>query len=70
MYTRSLFDTPDVIRQHEVLCKVADMVDAGALRSTVGEHFGKINAENLRRAHQLLESQRTQGKIVLEGFGK
>jgi zinc-binding alcohol dehydrogenase family protein len=70
MYTRSLFDTPDVIRQHEVLCKVADMVDAGALRSTVGENFGTINAENLRRAHQLLESQRAQGKIVLEGFGK
>jgi zinc-binding alcohol dehydrogenase family protein len=69
MYTRSLYNTPDLIRQHEVLCKVADMVDEGTLRTTAGEHFGKINADNLRRAHQLLESQRAKGKIVLEGFG-
>jgi zinc-binding alcohol dehydrogenase family protein len=70
MYTRSIFDTPDVIRQHEMLNKVADMVDSGMLKTTTGEHFGKINAENLRRAHQLLESHRAKGKIVLEGFGQ
>jgi len=34
----------------------------------VGEHFGTINAENLRRAHALLESGQSKGKIVLEGF--
>ncbi|HEY4352928.1 MAG TPA: zinc-binding alcohol dehydrogenase family protein [Paraburkholderia sp.] len=70
MYTRSIFDTPDVIRQHEILNKVADLVDSGMLKTTTGEHFGKINAENLRRAHQLLEGHRAKGKIVLEGFGK
>ncbi|MDQ7982020.1 zinc-binding alcohol dehydrogenase family protein [Paraburkholderia sp. SARCC-3016] len=70
MYTRSIFDTPDVIRQHEILNKVAEMVDSGMLKTTTGEHFGKINAENLRRAHQLLESHRAKGKIVLEGFGQ
>jgi hypothetical protein len=34
----------------------------------VGEHFGTINAANLRRAHELLESGKSKGKIVLEGF--
>jgi zinc-binding alcohol dehydrogenase family protein len=68
MYTRSLYDTADQIKQHELLNKVADMIDAGTLRTTAGEHFGKINAANLKRAHALLESNRSKGKIVLEGF--
>ena len=32
------------------------------------EHFGRIDAANLRRAHALLESHRAKGKIVLEGW--
>ena len=39
-----------------------------SIRSTVAEHFGTINADNLKRAHELLESQLSRGKIVLEGF--
>lgn len=68
MFTRSLFETPDMIRQHEILERVAALIDDGTLRTTVGEHFGTINAENLRRAHALIESGRARGKIVLEGF--
>jgi zinc-binding alcohol dehydrogenase family protein len=68
MFTRSLFETPDMIRQHEILERIAALIDAGTLRTTLGEHFGTINAENLRRAHALIESDRTCGKIVLEGF--
>ncbi|MEL4177260.1 zinc-binding alcohol dehydrogenase family protein [Roseateles sp. PN1] len=68
MFTRSLFDTPDQIEQHRLLTEVARLVDAGQLRSTQGEHFGHINAANLRRAHALLESGKARGKIVLEGF--
>ena len=68
MYTRSMFGTADMIRQHELLERVAGMIDAGTLRTTVGEHFGTINAANLRKAHALLESQKARGKIVLEGF--
>jgi zinc-binding alcohol dehydrogenase family protein len=69
MYTRSLYDTADQIKQHDLLCKVADMIDDGTLRTTAGEHFGKVNAANLKRAHALIESNRAKGKIVLEGFG-
>jgi zinc-binding alcohol dehydrogenase family protein len=68
MFTRSLFETPDMIAQHRLLEEVAELVDAGVIRTTVGEHFGSINAENLKRAHALVESGQSKGKIVLEGF--
>lgn len=68
MYTRSLFETADMIEQHHLLNRVAALIDAGTLKTTFGEHFGTINAANLRRAHELLESGKAKGKIVLEGF--
>jgi zinc-binding alcohol dehydrogenase family protein len=68
MFTRSLFQTADMQRQHELLAEVARLVDAGTLRSTLGEHLGPINAAQLRRAHALLESGRARGKLVLQGF--
>lgn len=68
MFTRSLFETPDMIKQHELLNRVADLIDEGVLKTTLGEHFGAINAANLRRAHAVVESGKAKGKIVLEGF--
>ena len=68
MYTRSLFETPDMQAQHALLEQVAQLIDTGTLHTTLGEHFGSINASNLRRAHTLLESGKARGKIVLEGF--
>ena len=68
MFTRSLFQTDDMIEQHHILNSVAKLIDAGVIKTTLGEHFGVINAENLRKAHALLESQKAKGKIVLEGF--
>jgi zinc-binding alcohol dehydrogenase family protein len=68
MFTRSLFETADMIEQHRLLKRVAELVDAGTLKTTLGEHFGSINAANLCRAHGLLESGTARGKIVLEGF--
>lgn len=69
MYTRSMFSTADMIEQHRLLTTVAQMVEAGVLHTTLSERFGTINADNLRRAHQLLETGRARGKIVLSGFG-
>jgi len=68
MFTRSMFETPDMIAQHRLLTELAELVDAGVVRSTLAEHFGLINATNLRRAHALIESGKSRGKIVLEGF--
>ncbi|WP_439859756.1 zinc-binding alcohol dehydrogenase family protein [Pseudomonas sp. MBLB4136] len=68
MFTRSLFQTDDMIEQHRLLERVAGLIDGDVLKTTLGEHFGRIDAANLRRAHALLESGKAKGKIVLEGF--
>jgi NADPH2:quinone reductase len=68
MFTRSSFKTPDMIAQHYLLNDVADLIDKGVLRTTVDQTFGSINATNLKRAHALLESGKSRGKIVLEGW--
>lgn len=68
MFTRSLHQTPDMIEQSRLLNRVAELVDQGILKSTLGEHFGTINAANLLKAHRLLESHQSRGKLVLEGF--
>jgi len=68
MFTRSLYQTADMQAQHDLLTRVADLIDAGTLRTTFGEHYGAINAANLRRAHAFIESGKARGKVVLEGF--
>ena len=68
MFTRSMFETPDMIQQHALLNDVAQLIDTGVLKTTLGERYGTINAANLKRAHALIESNRAKGKIVLEGF--
>ena len=68
MFTRSLFQTEDMQEQHELLNEVSAMIDNGDIKTTVGDHFGKINAANLRKAHEFLETGKAKGKIVLEGF--
>ncbi len=68
MFTRSSFQTADMIAQHQLLNDVADLIDKGVLRTTIDQTFGTINAANLKRAHALLESGKSRGKIVLEGW--
>ncbi|GAB3124928.1 zinc-binding alcohol dehydrogenase family protein [Novispirillum itersonii] len=68
MFSRSLFATPDMIRQHELLAEVSRLIDSGTLRTTLSDTFGPISAETLKRAHALIESGKAKGKIVLTGF--
>lgn len=68
MFTRSSFQTADMIAQHNLLDDVASLIDNGALRTTLDKVLGKINAANLKQAHALLESGRSTGKLVLEGW--
>lgn len=68
MFTRSMFQTDDMIEQHNILNEVSELIDNGTVRTTLGENFGTINAENLRKAHAFLETGKAKGKIVLEGF--
>ncbi len=68
MFARPVHQTADMIEQHKLLNHVADLVDAGKIRTTLSQTLGTINAENLKKAHALIESGRTTGKVVLEGF--
>ena len=68
MFTRSMYTTADIQQQHQLLNDVARLVESGAVKTTLAERYGKINADNLKRAHALIESNRARGKIVLEGF--
>ena len=69
MFTRSIFGTPDMAEQGRILNQVSELVEAGKVRTTLTSRLGPINAANLKRAHALLESGTTIGKLVLEGFG-
>lgn len=68
MFTRSMFRTGDMAAQHQLLNRIAELIDQGVLKTTAGEVAGAINAANLREAHALIESNRAVGKIVLAGF--
>jgi zinc-binding alcohol dehydrogenase family protein len=68
MFTRSSLGTPDLIEQHRLLCRVADWVDAGEIRTTLSRKMSPINAANLRAAHEKLESRAMIGKLVVAGW--
>ncbi len=68
MYTRSMFQTPDMHAQHEILNAVAQMIDQGILQTTMTERHGPLTAQNLRRAHERVESGTMIGKLVLSGI--
>jgi NADPH:quinone reductase len=68
MFTRPRYETPDMGEQGRILTKVAELVDAKRIRSTAQLNIGTINAENMRKAHALVETGRTIGKVVLASF--
>lgn len=68
MYTRSMYQTDDMIEQHRILKRVADLIDSGTLKTTVNKVLTPINATNLRAAHAELEAGTAIGKIVLTGW--
>lgn len=68
MFTRSIFQTSDMIEQHRLLGEVSALVDAGVLRTTLTERAGRIDAATLKKVHAKVESGRAIGKSVLVGF--
>lgn len=68
MFTRSMFGTADMSEQGRLLNKISRLIDEGVIETTLTENLGRINAKNLKRAHALVESGRTRGKISLMGF--
>ncbi len=68
MFTRSMYQTDDMIEQQRLLNEIAALVNKGELVTTVNEIIQPINAENLRKAHAMVEQGRSIGKIVLAGW--
>lgn len=68
MFTRAMFKTEDMIEQHHILNEVARLLDEGILQSTLHTVFKPINAENLRKAHALLEQGSMIGKLALSAW--
>ena len=68
MFTRSKYQTPDMIEQHKLLNRISDWIDGGTLKGILRETLTPINAENLRKAHAKLESGTMIGKLVVKGW--
>ena len=69
MFTRSMYETEDMIEQHHLLNRVSELIDKGAIKTTVNEVLEPINAKNLKHAHATIEGKHAIGKIVLQGWG-
>lgn len=65
MYTKSFYQLPEMISQHEILERISAMLDDGVLKSTETEVLNKVSAKTLRKAHEMLETNHTIGKIVI-----
>ncbi|MFT3971411.1 MAG: zinc-binding alcohol dehydrogenase family protein [Micropruina sp.] len=68
MFTRPVQQTPDLIEQHRLLDRVADLIDDGRLRPTTTTLLTPIGPETLREAHRIVEGGRTVGKVVVHGW--
>lgn len=68
MFARSMFQTKDIQKQHELLNRVSSLIDQKILTSTVTNNLGELSVETLKKAHILQESGRVIGKNVIAGF--
>ena len=68
MFTRSMYKTHDMIEQHHILNRIADLIDAQKIKTSLNKVLSPINAANLRAAHEEIEAGKTIGKIVLSGW--
>jgi NADPH2:quinone reductase len=66
MFTRSMFQTEDMIEQHHILNKLATLLDNGTIQSTLKTTLNGLIVANFKEAHRLLESGKTIGKIAIK----
>ncbi len=65
MFTRSMYKTADMIKQHQLLNALAQLIDAGTIKTTVNKTYGSLSAANITAAHKQLEAGTSIGKMVL-----
>lgn len=66
MFAKSYYGTEDLVSQHENLEKIAKLLNEGKLKSTMTKELHPMNVENIKKAHQLVESQKMMGKVVVK----
>lgn len=70
MYTRSMYNTDDMVEQHKILNEVAQLLDDGVLKTTLKTTLKGFTVENLKKAHAMQESGKTIGKTVIDFIDK
>ncbi|WP_208950034.1 zinc-binding alcohol dehydrogenase family protein [Rahnella sp. ChDrAdgB13] len=65
MYTRSMFNTPDIAQQGEILKQVAALVDEGKVTTTLSETLHGLTVESIEAAHAKVLDGHMQGKVVV-----
>ncbi|GEO47130.1 hypothetical protein LKI01_11290 [Companilactobacillus paralimentarius] len=65
MYSKSFYQTPDMITQHDILENISQLLDNKIIHSTLTQTLSPINVANLKKAHQLVETNHMIGKIVI-----
>jgi zinc-binding alcohol dehydrogenase family protein len=68
MFSRSAAGGEEQLKQGLILDHLADLVEAGKIRTTLTQTLSPISAASLQQAHDLLASGRTLGKIALVGW--
>ena len=66
MFTRSLFKTSDIAQQHAILTRIAELIDTGKIKCTANEAMAPLNVKNIIKAHTLLESGKSIGKLTIK----
>jgi NADPH:quinone reductase-like Zn-dependent oxidoreductase len=65
MYTRPIFTTRTIARQHALLRRMAELVDRGDVVHTLTRRIDGLDAAGLIQAHALVEAGNMIGKVVV-----
>lgn len=66
MYTRSMFTTPDIARQGEILEATARLLDEGKIKTSLSQTLHGLSVETLNQAHAQVLEGHMRGKVVIE----
>ena len=65
MFTRSMFNTEDIVEQRKILNKVSELLESDEIKTTMALNLGLLSTDNIFETHQLIEQGRSIGKVVL-----
>lgn len=66
MFTRSKFQTSDMVEQHRILNEISNLIDKSVIKTTLNKLLIGMTVDNFKEAHQLLESGNAIGKIAIK----